>query len=165
MASPAGFEPTAFRLGAHEACVKKARNIGKNVYYEKSVCATYAVDAAYAAYAGKSVVKSVPKLLNSQISNSRCRLAPVLSGNNDTSIVLFPNQLHILLSCILHQSVLQEIFAASAFFSRGHHAIRQVIKTSFSAEITVASAYFSFGFQRIRNYPLIGNQMFRVPPL
>ncbi len=61
MASPAGFEPTAFRLGAHEACVKKARNIGKNVYYEKSVCATYAVDAANAAYAGKSVVKSVPK--------------------------------------------------------------------------------------------------------
>ncbi len=62
LASPAGFEPTAFRLGAHEACGKKARNIGKNVYYEKSVCATYAVDAAYAAYAGKSVVKSVPKL-------------------------------------------------------------------------------------------------------
>ena len=99
------------------------------------MCAADAVDAADAPSAGVSVVKSVPMLLNSQISDSQCQLAPVLSGNNDTSIVLFPNQLHILLSCILHQSVLQEIFAASAFFSRGHHAIRQVIKASLSAEI------------------------------
>ena len=35
LASPARFERAAFRLGAHEACVKKARYFGKNVYYVK----------------------------------------------------------------------------------------------------------------------------------
>ena len=63
MASPAGFEPTAFRLGAHEACVKKVRYLGTNVYYEKRVCAFDAVDAAYAVSATENVVKSVPKLI------------------------------------------------------------------------------------------------------
>ena len=35
------------------------------------MCAVDAVDAVDAADAGENVVKSVPKLLNSQISNSR----------------------------------------------------------------------------------------------
>ena len=61
LASPARFERAAFRLGAHEACVKKARYLGKNVYYVKQVCAADAVDAADAPGAGESVVKSVPK--------------------------------------------------------------------------------------------------------
>ena len=50
-------------LGAHEAYVKKIRYLGKNVYYEKWVCATDAVDAADAAYAAENVVKSVPKAI------------------------------------------------------------------------------------------------------
>ena len=65
MASPAGFEPTAFRLGAYGAHIKKAGYLGKNVYYEKYVCAADAVDAADAAYAAENVVKSVPKLISS----------------------------------------------------------------------------------------------------
>ena len=35
MASQEGFEPPTSPLGAHEACVKKARYLGKNVYYVK----------------------------------------------------------------------------------------------------------------------------------
>ena len=35
LASPARFERAASRLGAHEACDKKARYFGKNVYYVK----------------------------------------------------------------------------------------------------------------------------------
>ena len=45
------------------------------------MCAADAADAADAPDAGESVAKSVPMLLNSQISNSRYRLATVLSGN------------------------------------------------------------------------------------
>ena len=63
MASLAGFEPTTYRLGAHEACATKARYLGKNVYYVKYVCAADAVDAADAPSAGESVVKSVPMLI------------------------------------------------------------------------------------------------------
>ena len=63
LASPARFERAAFRLGAHEACVKKARYLGKNDYCVKYVYAGNAVDAVVAACAGVSVVKSVPKVI------------------------------------------------------------------------------------------------------